>query len=176
MEFFLLDPAKTAALMLCDREQYGQGKHILDEYINSFQALVEQATYPNSLQLYLTFWDGLHPMLVEHIDNLMEGHPDNKRIASWYEVAWDQWQLMEIQRELCHPHPALCPASVNSLYHLIPAHPMPAPTPAIPEELLLKLLAMKDAARALLPDKLTPELTPEEISTCTSPLELEEGF
>ncbi|KAG5332684.1 hypothetical protein C0989_006723 [Termitomyces sp. Mn162] len=36
------------------------------------------------------------------------------------------------------------------------------------EELLLQLLAAKDAARALLLDK--PESTPEEISACTSPL------
>ncbi|KAG5351537.1 hypothetical protein C0989_006044 [Termitomyces sp. Mn162] len=48
-EFFLLDPTKTMALTLCDREQYGQGKHMLDEYIDSFWALVEQAAYPNGL-------------------------------------------------------------------------------------------------------------------------------
>ncbi|KAG5351990.1 hypothetical protein C0989_004285 [Termitomyces sp. Mn162] len=94
-EFFLLNPAKTAALMLHDQEQYGQGKHTLDEYIDSW-ALVKQATYPNSLQLCLTFQDGLHPMLVKHIDNLMEGYSDDKRIALWYEVAQDQWQLMKI--------------------------------------------------------------------------------
>ncbi|KAG5331697.1 hypothetical protein C0989_007424 [Termitomyces sp. Mn162] len=36
VEFFLLNPAKTTALMLHDWEQYGQGKQTLDEYINSF--------------------------------------------------------------------------------------------------------------------------------------------
>ncbi|KAG5721929.1 hypothetical protein E4T56_gene18425 [Termitomyces sp. T112] len=39
------------------------------------------------------------------------------------------------------------------------------------EELLLQLLAMKDATRALLPDVPTPELTPEETSKCVAPLE-----
>ncbi|KAG5728483.1 hypothetical protein E4T56_gene19562 [Termitomyces sp. T112] len=73
VEFFPLDPAKTAALVLHDREQYGQGKRTLDEYIDSFQALVEQATYPDGLQLCLTFRDGLHPTLVERIDNMVEG-------------------------------------------------------------------------------------------------------
>ncbi|KAG5352957.1 hypothetical protein C0989_011746 [Termitomyces sp. Mn162] len=82
VEFFLLDPAKTMALILCDREQYEQGKHTLDEYINSFWALVEQATYPDDLQLCLTFQDGLHPVLVECINNLAEGCPNNKEIAS----------------------------------------------------------------------------------------------
>ncbi|KAG5353193.1 hypothetical protein C0989_009374 [Termitomyces sp. Mn162] len=44
------------------------------------------------------------------------------------------------------------------------------------EEPLLQLLAAKNAAGALSPDKLIPELTLEEISTCASPLELEEDF
>ncbi|KAG5349028.1 hypothetical protein C0989_006497 [Termitomyces sp. Mn162] len=44
------------------------------------------------------------------------------------------------------------------------------------EELLLQLLAAKNAARALSPDKPTPELTLEEISAHISPLELEEDF
>ncbi|KAG5732399.1 hypothetical protein E4T56_gene11335 [Termitomyces sp. T112] len=137
VEFFLLDPAKTASLTLHDREQYGQGKCMLDEYIDSFWALVEQAAYPNGLQLCLKFWDGLHPTLMEHIDSLVEGLLDDKRIASWYKVAWDQWQLMEIQRELHYPHSALCLALATSFHYLIPAHPMPAATLAIPASCLL---------------------------------------
>ncbi|KAG5337083.1 hypothetical protein C0989_010876 [Termitomyces sp. Mn162] len=193
------------------------------------KVLVKQAAYPNSLQLCLTFWDGLHPTLVEHIDNLVEGCPDNEKIALWYKVAWDQWQLIEICRKLHHPHSTLHSAPISNFFHPAPAHPMPALTLAIPaacllllgilmdvdatrqlctalllcwrcqkpghfaqhcslglevhylsiveqEELLLQLLAAKDAARALLLDKPTPELTPEEISTCTSPPELEEDF
>ncbi|KAG6881167.1 hypothetical protein C0993_002541, partial [Termitomyces sp. T159_Od127] len=83
-EFFPIDPAKSAALALCNREQYGQGKRTLDEYIDSFWALVEQAAYPDGLQLCLTFWDGLHPALMERINNLAEGRPDDEQIASWY--------------------------------------------------------------------------------------------
>ncbi|KAG5729765.1 hypothetical protein E4T56_gene914 [Termitomyces sp. T112] len=167
-----------------------------------------------------TFWDGLHPALVECIDNLVEGFPNDEKIALWYEVAQDRWQLMEIQRELCCPHSALCPALISNLHHHAPAHPMPAFTPATPaacpllpgipmdmdaarqlhaalllcqrcqkpghfamallpvpgveqEELLLQLLAVKDATRAPLLDEPTLELTPEEISACASPPELE---
>ncbi|KAG6870393.1 hypothetical protein C0993_004663, partial [Termitomyces sp. T159_Od127] len=50
-EFFPIDPAKSATLALRNREQYGQGKQTLDEYIDSFRALVEQAAYPDGLQL-----------------------------------------------------------------------------------------------------------------------------
>ncbi|KAG6894341.1 hypothetical protein C0993_011760 [Termitomyces sp. T159_Od127] len=60
-EFFPIDPAKSATLALCNREQYGQGKWTLDEYIDSFWALVKQVAYPDGLQLCLTFQDGLHP-------------------------------------------------------------------------------------------------------------------
>ncbi|KAG6882136.1 hypothetical protein C0993_011802, partial [Termitomyces sp. T159_Od127] len=69
-EFFLIDPAKSAALALRNREQYGQGKQTLDEYIDSFQVLVEQAAYSYGLQLCLTFQDDLHPALMERIDSL----------------------------------------------------------------------------------------------------------
>ncbi|KAG6892998.1 hypothetical protein C0993_002314 [Termitomyces sp. T159_Od127] len=61
-EFFPIDPAKSAALALRNREQYGQRKRMLDKYIDSFQALVEQAAYPDGLQLCLMFQDGLHPV------------------------------------------------------------------------------------------------------------------
>ncbi|KAG5351022.1 hypothetical protein C0989_008277 [Termitomyces sp. Mn162] len=44
------------------------------------------------------------------------------------------------------------------------------------EELLLQLLAAKDAAGAPLLDKPMPKLTLEEASVCTSPLEQEEDF
>ncbi|KAG6863787.1 hypothetical protein C0993_010368, partial [Termitomyces sp. T159_Od127] len=54
-EFFLIDPAKSAALALRNRKQYRQGKWTLDEYIDSFQVLVEQVAYPDGLQLCLTF-------------------------------------------------------------------------------------------------------------------------
>ncbi|KAG6858796.1 hypothetical protein C0995_013844 [Termitomyces sp. Mi166 len=103
-EFFLLNPAKTAALSLHNPNQYGQEEQSLDDYINSFHALAEQAGYPDGLQLCLTFCEGLHPTLMECIDNLAEGHPDNS-IATWYKVAHDQWQLMELKHELQFTHP-----------------------------------------------------------------------
>ncbi|KAG6892971.1 hypothetical protein C0993_002382, partial [Termitomyces sp. T159_Od127] len=131
-EFFPIDPAKSAALALRNREQYGQGKRTLDKYIDSFQALVEQAAYPDGLQLCLTFWNGLHPALMERIDNLAEGCPDDEQIASWYKVARDQWQLMEIWQELHRAHPAPRSTSMVTLQHPALLHSGPAPAPATP--------------------------------------------
>ncbi|KAG5334852.1 hypothetical protein C0989_002766 [Termitomyces sp. Mn162] len=82
-EFFPLDPAKTAALSLQDQTQY-----------------VEQAGYPDGLQLCLTFHNGLHSSLMDHIDSMAEGHPDDEHVNTWYKVAHEQWQLMELQHEL----------------------------------------------------------------------------
>ncbi|KAG5346754.1 hypothetical protein C0989_000302, partial [Termitomyces sp. Mn162] len=62
-EFFPLDPAKTAALSLQDQTQY-----------------VEQAGYPDGLQLCLTFCDGLHPSLRDCIDSMAEGRPDDEQV------------------------------------------------------------------------------------------------
>ncbi|KAG6899759.1 hypothetical protein C0995_005000 [Termitomyces sp. Mi166 len=76
-EFFPLDPAKTAALSLYNPNQYGQGKQSLDDYIDSFHALAEQAGYLDGFQLCFTFHESLHPTLMEHINNLAEGHPNN---------------------------------------------------------------------------------------------------
>ncbi|KAG6895017.1 hypothetical protein C0995_013337, partial [Termitomyces sp. Mi166 len=56
----------------------------------------EQAGYLDGHQLCLTFREGLHPTLMECIDNLAEGCSDNS-IATWYKVAYDQWQLMELK-------------------------------------------------------------------------------
>ncbi|KAG6882806.1 hypothetical protein C0993_009043 [Termitomyces sp. T159_Od127] len=131
-ESFPIDSAKSTALVLRNRKQYGQGKRTLDEYIDFFQVLVKQAAYPDGLQLCLTFQDGLHPVLMEHIDNLAEAHPDDKQVASWYKVAWDQWQLMEIWWDLSQAHPALCSTSMVTLQHPAFLHSVSAPALATP--------------------------------------------
>ncbi|KAG6867981.1 hypothetical protein C0993_008692 [Termitomyces sp. T159_Od127] len=81
-DFFSIDPAESAALALHNREQYRQGKRMLDDYINCFWALVKQVAYPDGLQLCLMFQDGMHSALIECINNLVEGCPDNEQIAS----------------------------------------------------------------------------------------------
>ncbi|KAG5348529.1 hypothetical protein C0989_010128 [Termitomyces sp. Mn162] len=55
----------------------------------SKDAFDSDAAYPNGLQLCLTFWDSLHPALVECIENLAEGCPNDEKIVLWYEVAQD---------------------------------------------------------------------------------------
>ncbi|KAG6874862.1 hypothetical protein C0993_011893 [Termitomyces sp. T159_Od127] len=97
---------------------------------------------------------------------------------------------MEIRQELCQAHPASRSTSMVTLWHpafshsgpaLAPATPAPQPLPpGIPmdhcllglevrylstaeqEELLLQLLAAKDAAGAPSPDEPAPKLAQEE--------------
>ncbi|KAG5351200.1 hypothetical protein C0989_007544 [Termitomyces sp. Mn162] len=90
------------------------------------------------------------------IDNLVEGCPDNEKIALWYK-SQDQWQPMEIWRELCHPHSTLCPAPITNFCHPVPACPMPALTPAIP------------AACPLLLGILIDVVTTHSLDPCTLP-------
>ncbi|KAG6899083.1 hypothetical protein C0993_001041, partial [Termitomyces sp. T159_Od127] len=69
---------------------------------------------------------------MEHIDNLAEGCPDDKQIASWYKMVQDQWQLMEIQWELRWAHSTYHSTSMVTLWHPAPLHLVPAPAPATP--------------------------------------------
>ncbi|KAG5720914.1 hypothetical protein E4T56_gene397 [Termitomyces sp. T112] len=132
VEFFSLDPTKTAALSLQDQTQYSQGKQSLDEYIDSFHALVEQAGHPDGLQLCLTFHDGLHPSLRDCIDSMAEGHPDDEHVNTWYKVACKQWQLMKLQW-FTPQAPSSAPASASSqpgaapsfMPHVAPLGPLP---------------------------------------------------
>ncbi|KAG6892076.1 hypothetical protein C0995_005630 [Termitomyces sp. Mi166 len=64
---------------------------------------------------------------MERINNLVEGHPNNS-IATWYKVAHDQWQLMELK--LTHP---LSTVHASSIAPPPPAVAQPLP-PGIPME------------------------------------------
>ncbi|KAG6863113.1 hypothetical protein C0993_012815, partial [Termitomyces sp. T159_Od127] len=186
-EFFPIDPAKSAALALRNREQYGQGKQ----------------TWPAAMS-HVLGWPA--PRLDERINNLAEGCPDDEQIAFWYKVAQDQWQLMEIRWELHRAHPAPRSTSMVTLRHSAFPHSGPAPAlatpalrplpPGIPmdrckkpghfawhcpldleqEELLLQLLAAKDAAGAPSPDEPALELAQEESGAYAPLLGPEEDF
>ncbi|KAG5331651.1 hypothetical protein C0989_007728 [Termitomyces sp. Mn162] len=69
-------------------------------WVLSYMKAVEQAGYPDGSQLCLTFHDGLHPSLRDHIDSMAEGCPDDEHVDTWYKVAHKKWQLMELQHEL----------------------------------------------------------------------------
>ncbi|KAG5729111.1 hypothetical protein E4T56_gene3170 [Termitomyces sp. T112] len=54
---------------------------------------IEQAGYLDGLQLCLTFCDGLHPSLMDGIDSMAEGHPDDEHISIQYKVACSPLKL-----------------------------------------------------------------------------------
>ncbi|KAG5341544.1 hypothetical protein C0989_009617 [Termitomyces sp. Mn162] len=85
------------------------GDHFLQSCITYIQSSIEQAGYPDSLQLCLNFYDGLHPSLMDHIDSMAEGHPDDEHVDTWYKVAHEQWQLIELQCELWWTQPLTFP-------------------------------------------------------------------
>ncbi|KAG6881797.1 hypothetical protein C0995_000585, partial [Termitomyces sp. Mi166 len=153
----------------------------------------EQAGYLDGLQLCLTFREGLHPTLMECIDNLVEGHLNNS-IATWYKVAHDQWQLMELKSAAQLLPPGI-PMEVNaSCQHAstpLLCHCCKKPghfarycpqglevrylSPSEQEELLLQLLAAKDASGDPSPDASLVDQS-SEVSPAGPSTEQEEDF
>ncbi|KAG6871819.1 hypothetical protein C0995_016152 [Termitomyces sp. Mi166 len=91
---------------------------------------------------------------MEHIDNLAEECPDNS-IATWYKVAHDQWQLMELKHELQHPntsHPVHCPSQLPFTCPLPTVHapfialPPPAAAQSLPSGILMEVDASHQCA------------------------------
>ncbi|KAG5348727.1 hypothetical protein C0989_008633 [Termitomyces sp. Mn162] len=83
---------------------------------------------------------------------MAEGHPDDEQVNTWYKVAHEQWQLMELQCELWRMQPPTFPFPRGgftpelSLLHL---HQHPHDQQ---EELLIQLLAAWDATGTPSPD------------------------
>ncbi|KAG6859967.1 hypothetical protein C0995_001173 [Termitomyces sp. Mi166 len=138
---------------------------------------------------------------MEHIDNLAEECPDNS-IATWYKVACDQWQLIELKCELQHPntsYPVHCPSQLPVAHPLPAIHasfitpPPPAAAQSLPseismeglevhylspskqEELLLQLLAAKDTSEDPSPDASSVDLS-SELGPAAPSTEQEEDF
>ncbi|KAG6884070.1 hypothetical protein C0992_007078, partial [Termitomyces sp. T32_za158] len=79
---------------------------------------------------------GLHAALMDRIDNLAEGRPADDRVDSWYRVAQDQWQLMELKRDLhraAAPAPTARPPFPAQRFRMLPAtESLPAAPPVHP--------------------------------------------
>ncbi|KAG6887004.1 hypothetical protein C0995_002429 [Termitomyces sp. Mi166 len=126
---------------------------------------------------------------MEHINNLAEGCSNNS-IATWYKVAHDQWQLMELKHELRCPntsYPVHCSSQLPVTHPLPAVHasaiapPPPAAAQPLPPEIPMEVDASHQRA-------LTPLMChcckkpghfahycPQELEVCyLSPFEQEE--
>ncbi|KAG6863839.1 hypothetical protein C0995_006735, partial [Termitomyces sp. Mi166 len=88
---------------------------------------------------------------MERIDNLAEGRPNNS-ITTWYKVARDQWQLMELKHELRRPntsYPVHRPSQLPVTHPLsaVPASSIAPPPPAAARPLPSGIPMEVDASR-----------------------------
>ncbi|GLB43974.1 hypothetical protein LshimejAT787_1501580 [Lyophyllum shimeji] len=65
---------------------YHQGSRSVDEYINEFQDLAEEAQFPDGVQLVFRFRHGLDPRIEAKVANIVDGRPSDERVQEWIDV------------------------------------------------------------------------------------------
>ena len=60
----------------------------MDDYINEFLELVEEAGYSDGLSIVMKFQKGLDWDLQDRIAEMVQGRLDNDDPEEWYAVAW----------------------------------------------------------------------------------------
>jgi hypothetical protein len=77
----------TVALTKLESTQYYQGRKLVDDYINEFSELVEEAGYSDGLSIVMKFRKGLDQDLQDRIVEMVQGRPDDDDLEEWYAVA-----------------------------------------------------------------------------------------
>src|SRR3981189_3229304 len=80
--FCPVDEEMTAALALHD-DQYFQGKRSVDEYVDEFTDLLEDAGMSDGLNVVLMFKKGLDAGIRRRIAEMVDGRPNDKKLAEW---------------------------------------------------------------------------------------------
>jgi len=84
---FCLKNEATVALTKLESTRYYQGRKSVDDYIDKFLELVEEAGYSNGLSTVMKFRKGLDRDLQDHIVEMVQGRPDNDDLEEWYAAA-----------------------------------------------------------------------------------------
>src|SRR3981189_741726 len=80
--FCPVDEEMTAALALHD-DHYFQGKRSVDEYVDEFTDLLEDTGMKDGLHVVLMFKKGLDAGIRRRIAEMVDGRPNNKKLAEW---------------------------------------------------------------------------------------------
>jgi hypothetical protein len=84
---FGLKNEAMVALTKLESTQYYQGWKLVDDYINKFSELVEEAGYSDGLSIVMKFWKGLDRDLQDRIAEMVQGRPDDDDLEEWYAAA-----------------------------------------------------------------------------------------
>lgn len=75
------------AVMALDSNKYFQGRRTVDEYVDEFLELTEQAQYHDGAYVVMRFRHGLDPQIQTQIATMASGRPDDTIVRDWIEAA-----------------------------------------------------------------------------------------
>ncbi|GLB40930.1 hypothetical protein LshimejAT787_0901450 [Lyophyllum shimeji] len=85
-EFCPRDEKRKAATTF-ETSAYHQGSCSVDEYIDEFWDLAEEAQFPDGAQLVFRFRHGLDPRIEAKVANIVEGRLSDERVQEWIDAA-----------------------------------------------------------------------------------------
>jgi hypothetical protein len=84
---FCLRNEETVALSKLESTKYYQGQQSVDDYIDSFTALIEEAGYTDGRGIVMKFRRGLDRFIQDKVAEMGEGRPSNDEPEDWYAAA-----------------------------------------------------------------------------------------
>ncbi|GLB43850.1 putative chromo (CHRromatin Organisation MOdifier) domain containing protein [Lyophyllum shimeji] len=130
---------KWKAATTFEMSAYHQGSRSVDEYIDKFWDLAEEAQFPDGAQLVFRFRHGLDPQIEAKVANIVEGRPSDERVQEWIDAArlvdYNTRAHQDFRSAVTKPRTAPAPAVRNpgapAVFHALPAPP-PRPVAAAP--------------------------------------------
>jgi hypothetical protein len=77
----------TTALIKLESAHYYQGRKVVDDYINEFSELEDEAEYTDGLSIVMKFRKGLDRDIQDQIAEMVQGRPSDDNPKGWYSAA-----------------------------------------------------------------------------------------
>ena len=77
----------TAAMTKLESTRYYQGRKSVDDYIDEFSELVDEAGYTDGLAIVMKFRKGLDRDIQDRIAEMVQGRPNDADPQGWYNAA-----------------------------------------------------------------------------------------
>ncbi|GLB34317.1 hypothetical protein LshimejAT787_0112010 [Lyophyllum shimeji] len=130
---------KRKAATTFETSAYHQGSRSVDEYIDEFWDLAEEAQFPDGAQLVFRFRHGLDPWIEAKVANIVEGRPSDERVQEWIDAArlvdYNTRAHQDFRSAVTKPRTAPAPVVRNpgapAVFRALPA-PSPRPVAATP--------------------------------------------
>ena len=101
----------TAALTKLESARYYQGRKTVDDYIDEFSELIDEAGYTDGLSIVMKFRRGLDRDIQDRIAEMMQERPENDDPEGWYDAA----RIFDANR------------TANQAFHGVQRTPAPTP-------------------------------------------------